>query len=59
MSMIQCKGCGKRMSNGDWQNGHDCPASAKPIKGESFADYSARCEVVRKAWLASKKGGKA
>ena len=26
---------------------HDCPMTVEPIKGESFEDYSARCDAFK------------
>jgi hypothetical protein len=60
MSTILCKECEQTFpgdSHGESPefDDHDCPASpGPPHKGESYADYSARCEAFRKVWRASK-----
>jgi hypothetical protein len=57
VSYLVCKGCGERFG-GDSQleshdfDSHNCPAIPKPIEGESFEDYSARCDESIAAWKA-------
>jgi len=56
MSMARCTGCKKVMTHVEFDNFHDCPASpGPPLDGESWDDYSARCDKFKKEW----EGGKA
>lgn len=57
MSIIVCTGCGQKFG-GDRHgeshdfDEHDCPATPDPIPGESWADYSARCEKAKAEYQA-------
>ena len=43
-----CSSCGQHVLVQVFNSGgHDCPYRVDPIKGESFADYSARAEAIR------------
>ena len=48
MSLAICKQCRKTMTHIEFDQ-HDCPNSpGKPLDGESFPDYKARCDKWRK-----------
>jgi hypothetical protein len=51
MSMARCTGCKKVMTHVEFDNFHDCPASpGPPLDGESWDDYSARCDKFKQDW---------
>ena len=43
---VECTGCGAEMTNVQF-NSHDCPNTVEPIKGESFDEFSARCNLKK------------
>ena len=43
---IVCSGCGAKMLNYKFDM-HECPNSVEPLEGESWEDYSKRCEEFK------------
>lgn len=48
---VICSGCGERFESNFDFNLHDCPTTPKPLDGESFEDYKARCDRQKSAFI--------
>jgi hypothetical protein len=52
--MVVCKSCGGDVPGDEFNAGmHDCPMTVKPIEGESYPDYSKRCDEHKRGVLLS------
>ena len=50
--MVVCKSCGEDVPGDEFNAGmHDCPMTVKPIEGESYPDYSKRCDEHKRGVL--------
>ena len=57
--MALCTGCKKVMTHVEFDQ-HNCPANpGSPLDGESWDDYSARCDKFKKEWEEDQTGAHA